>query len=137
MGVPKALFSDYTLADSPLTTNASSVFWTTVTGSPRGVYACPKSGCAARTTIYSNPNGFYDDAIAADDQNVYFAQQDTASTLYGVYRCPVTGCTGAPFEVMPTVMSAAALALDDTTVYIQAARETAAGAVPELWACPK
>jgi hypothetical protein len=57
-------------------------------------------------------------AIAVDDNNLYFALDDTTPLGGLVASCPLTGCAGAP----PTVLASAddspgRIALDDTSVY--------------------
>jgi hypothetical protein len=87
--------------------DANHIVWTNrqvVTGS---IMACAKPDCAGTTVTIasgrSEPAG-----IASDGTNVYWVEDH-------VYRCPITGCVGAPTSL--AAAGGPTIAIDDTRVY--------------------
>jgi hypothetical protein len=117
---------DNGVASTPTTPNAiavggGNVFWdeyltTADAGVVAAVVACATTGCAGTPTTFGP--GFAN-ALATDDQSVYWTETDRSSGIEQILGCALAGCGDLPSTV-GTIWSgilSPRLAMDNTNVY--------------------
>jgi hypothetical protein len=96
-----------------------NVFWP----SPTAIESCPIAGCGSApqriAPVIGSSAGFAVPQIAVDSTNLYFS---APSSVDGgpesfVYRCPKTGCVGAPEVVASTGDQPSDVFLSDDSIY--------------------
>ena len=88
--------------------DGTRVYW--VDGQYGSVMRCPVDSCqSALETLFPGPGGasggFYEEALAVQGGQVFFAEMEVFSGASALYSCPATGCASSP----DTVFSAQAL----------------------------
>lgn len=86
-----------------------TLFSPTQPGEILAIPLTPDAGAPSKIADAKNPAG-----VISDGQNVYFTDTGAAA---GVYRCPASGCDGAPPALIAQALAPACIAIDASYVY--------------------